>query len=204
MTVEKKKIQTVCVYCGSADDVLPVYYEGAFKMGQELARRGLRVVYGAGKTGLMGTLADGALQAGGDVTGVVPVYLNTPQLIHNDLTHLEIVENIHLRKARMSQLADAFIAMPGGYGTFEELFETLTWAQIGLHQKPVGLYNIAHYFDPLITLVQHALKEGFIYAEHNAILLIDENPDQLITALEQYIPPAGMERWLNRGDMGEQ
>lgn len=203
MSGENNKIQTVCVYCGSADNILPVFYEGAFHMGQELAQRGLRVVYGAGKTGLMGSLADGALQAGGEVTGVVPVYLNMPQLIHSGLTRLEIVDNIHLRKARMSQLADAFIAMPGGYGTFEELFETLTWAQIGLHQKPVGLYNIAHYFDPLISLVQHALKEGFIYAEHNAILLSDDNPEHLITALEQYIPPAGAERWLIRGDTSE-
>jgi uncharacterized protein (TIGR00730 family) len=167
-------------------------------MGQALARAGLRLVYGAGKTGLMGAVAEGALHAGGLVTGVVPTYLNLPQLIHAGLTELEVVENIHLRKARMSELANAFIALPGGYGTFEELFETLTWAQIGLHQKPIGLLNTRGYFDPLLALVQHALKEGFIYAEHRTLLVSSAEPLDLLHRIQRYELPGGLDRWVNR------
>ena len=199
MTIDRKStIQSICVYCGSADGVRAEYLAAAFAMGQALAGAGLRLVYGAGKTGLMGAVADGALQAGGWVTGVVPVYLNTPQLIHAGLNELEVVETMHLRKARMSELADAFIALPGGYGTFEELFESLTWAQLGLHQKPIGLLNTRGYYDPLVTLVQHALKEGFIYAEHRTLLLSSTDPLDLLAQMRQYEIPAGLDRWLKR------
>jgi uncharacterized protein (TIGR00730 family) len=191
-------LHSVCVYCGSADGVRVEYLEAAFAMGQALARAGLRLVYGAGKTGLMGAVAEGALHAGGQVTGVVPTYLNLPQLIHAGLTELEVVENIHLRKARMSELANAFIALPGGYGTFEELFETLTWAQIGLHQKPIGLLNTRGYFDPLLALVQHALKEGFIYAEHRTLLVSSAEPLDLLHRIQRYELPGGLDRWVNR------
>jgi uncharacterized protein (TIGR00730 family) len=191
-------IRSICVYCGSADGLHPDYYEAAQATGAALARAGITLVYGAGKTGLMGAVADGALQAGGEVMGVIPENLNTPKLVHAGLTSLEVVENIHLRKARMSALADAFIALPGGYGTFDELFETLTWAQIGLHHKPVGLLNTRHYFDPLTTLVQQALTEGFIYAEHRVWLLSSEDPQRLLEMLNSFEPPDGMERWVNR------
>lgn len=198
MDNETKKIGSVCVYCGSADGVRSEYIEAAFQMGASLARLNLNLVYGAGKTGLMGAVADGALSEGGSVTGIVPVYLNSPQLIHAGLTQLEVVENIHLRKARMSELADAFIALPGGYGTFEELFETLTWAQIGLHQKPIGLLNVDGYFDPLLGLIQHALSERFIYDEHRTLLVSDSQPQQLIQKLLDYQIPKDLERWLSR------
>ena len=155
-------------------------------------------MYGAGKTGLMGAVAEGVLQAGGHVTGITPVYLNQPHLIHAGLTSLEVVENIHLRKARMSELADAFIALPGGYGTFEELFETLAWAQLGLHHKPIGLLNTLNYYDPLLGLVQHALKEGFIYAEHRTLLLSSTDPLDLLQQIQQYELPDGLERWVKR------
>jgi uncharacterized protein (TIGR00730 family) len=191
-------LHNVCVYCGSADGVRAEYLEAAFAMGQKLAQSGLRLIYGAGKTGLMGTVAEGVLQAGGQVTGVVPTYLNLPHLIHSGLTELEVVENIHLRKARMSELADAFIALPGGYGTFEELFETLTWAQIGLHHKPIGLLNTQGYFDPLLAMVQHALKEGFIYAEHNILLVSSAEPADLLLKIQQYRAPIGLDRWIDR------
>jgi len=195
---EKITIKRICVYCGSADGLRDKYYDAAHQMGAALARADIGLVYGAGKTGLMGAVAEGALQAGGKVTGIVPVYLNTPQLIHAGLTQLEVVENMHLRKARMSELADAFIALPGGYGTFEELFETLTWAQIGLHQKPIGLLNVLGYFDPLIELVAHALREGFIYAEHRTLLASSSDPQQLIDKLLDYQLPLGLDRWVNR------
>ncbi len=167
-------------------------------MGETIARRGLTIVYGAGSTGLMGAVADGALEAGGEVIGVIPDYFNTPALCHQNLTRLEVVDTIHVRKARLAELADAFIAMPGGYGTFEELFEILTWAQIGLHAKPVGLLNALGYFDPLLALVQHALQEGFIYAEHRALLTHSEDPNKLLDALANHQHPGNLERWLTR------
>ena len=195
---ETHNIQSVCVYCGSADGLRQEYYQAAYQMGQTLAKQGLNLVYGAGKTGLMGAVADGALEAGGEVTGIIPTYLNTEKLVHSGLSRLEVVDNIHLRKARMSELADAFIALPGGYGTFDELFETLTWAQIGLHDKPVGLLNTRRYFDPLLALVQNALEEGFIYAEHRVLLLSSDQPERLLAMLGSFEPPAGMDRWVTR------
>lgn len=191
-------LKTICVYCGSADGVREEYYHAAHQMGAALAHFHLRLVYGAGKTGLMGAVADGALEAGGSVTGVVPVYLNTPLLIHAGLTQLEVVDNMHMRKARMSELADAFITLPGGYGTLEELFETLTWAQLGLHHKPIGLLNVIGYFDPLNALIQHALSEGFIYDEHRTLVVSDSDPQKLIQKLLDYQVPQNLDRWVNR------
>jgi uncharacterized protein (TIGR00730 family) len=196
--------RTVCVYCGSADGVHPAYLEAAAEMGRALAEAGLSLVYGAGRTGLMGAVADGALAAGGQVTGVVPRHLNTPRLIHAGLTRLEVVETIHQRKARMSELAGAFIALPGGYGTLEELFETLTWSQLGLHAKPIGLLNTRRYFDPVLELIQHALREGFIYAEHRTLLLSADDPRRLLEILRQYVVPDNIDRWVNRGPEGDE
>lgn len=167
-------------------------------MGEAIAERGLELIYGAGSTGLMGALANGALEAGGQVIGVIPGYFNTPQLAHSGLTRLEVVETIHQRKARMAELADAFIALPGGFGTLEELFEMLTWAQIGLHQKPIGLLNTRRYFDPLLNLVEHARTEGFIYTEHRELLTHTAEPEKLLDALANHSPPEGLARWVNR------
>jgi hypothetical protein len=167
-------------------------------MGEAIASRGLELVYGAGSTGLMGAIADGALEAGGQVIGVIPGYFNTPQLAHGGLTRIEIVDTIHQRKARMAEMADAFIALPGGYGTLEELFEILTWAQIGLHSKPVGLLNTLGYFDPLLAMVEHARNEGFIYAEHRALFTHAADPESLLDSLKSHSPPPGLDRWLSR------
>ncbi len=189
-------MKTICVFCGSSDKIHPHYLAAASQMGAAIAARGMRLVYGAGSTGLMGAVADGALQAGGEVIGVIPEYFNTPRLAHNGLTRLEVVDTLHQRKARMVELADAFIALPGGYGTLEELFEVLTWAQIGLHSKPVGLLNTRGYYDRLLSLVEHARDEGFIYAEHRALFTCSAAPDELLTALENHRSPGGLERWL--------
>lgn len=191
-------MKSVCIYCGSADGIHLDYYAGAAKMGAHLAEKGIQLVYGAGKTGLMGAVADGVLAAGGEVVGVVPENLNSPVLIHANLTRLEVVENIHQRKARMNSLADALIALPGGYGTFDELFEALTWAQIGIQRKPIGLLNIRGYFDPMMTMIQRALVEKFIYPEHMELLKIENTPEKLIQALENYKYPDNMGRWVNR------
>jgi uncharacterized protein (TIGR00730 family) len=193
-----ENMKTVCVYCGSSDKMGDDYLLFARQMGSAIAKRGLTLAYGAGCTGMMGAVADGALEEGGEVVGVIPEMFATPTLMHTRLTHLEIVANMHVRKQRLVDISDAFIAMPGGYGTFEELFEILTWAQIGLHRKPVGLLNSKRYFDPLLTAIEHARTEGFIYAEHRALFMCDELPDRLLDQLARYEYPSGMEKWLTR------
>jgi uncharacterized protein (TIGR00730 family) len=191
-------MKSICIYCGCSDRVQPAYLESARQMGAAVAERGLTLVYGAGSTGLMGALADAALEAGGQVTGVIPAIFNTPRLAHRSLTRLEVLDTIHLRKARMIELSDAFIALPGGFGTLEELFEILTWAQVGLHHKPVGLLNTQRYFDPLLRLIDHIEQEGFIYSEHRQLLCHAETPQALLDALENHSRPDGLERWLTR------
>jgi uncharacterized protein (TIGR00730 family) len=186
------------VYCGSADGLNQGYLDAASETGRLLAQKSIRLVYGAGKTGLMGAVADGALEAGGWVTGVVPVSLNSPALIHASLSQLEITADIHARKARMSLLADAFIALPGGFGTFDELFEALTWSQIGMHQKPIGALNIEGYFDPMLMMIEHAKVEGFIYPEHAELLVSSSDPKELLDKLENYQHPKNLSRWVTR------
>lgn len=194
----KTTYKSICVYCGSADGLDQIYLDAARILGGLLANRGIELVYGAGKTGLMGAVADGVLAAGGRVTGVVPENLNQPQLIHSSLSLLEVVPDIHARKARMTQLANAFIALPGGYGTLDELFETLTWAQIGLHTKPVGLLNTGGYFSPLLDMIERARSEKFIYDEHRDLLVSSSDPSDLLSRLEQFKIPSGLERWVSR------
>jgi uncharacterized protein (TIGR00730 family) len=196
----RSPLKSICIYCGSADNVLPEYLESARQMGAAVAERGWTVVYGAGSIGLMGAVADGALEAGGQVIGVIPALFNTPRLAHSGLTRLEVLDTIHLRKARMIELSDAFIALPGGFGTLEELFEILTWAQVGLHQKPVGVLNTRRYFDPLLALIEHAQSEGFIYSEHRDLLTSATTPQSLLDALQNHQPPSGLERWLTRDE----
>ncbi|WP_303773794.1 TIGR00730 family Rossman fold protein [Anaerolinea thermophila] len=194
----KNSIQTICVYSGSADHIPPKYIEAAYQTGQVIAQNGMTLVYGGGKTGVMGAVANGALSAGGKVIGVVPHHLNKPQLIHDGLSQLIVTEDMHTRKAQMSRLADAFISLPGGYGTMEEFFETLTWAQIGLHQKPIGLLNTGGYYIPLLQWISHALQEGFIYPEHVQLFVEDENPEQLMKKLTRFKIPENLNRWVER------
>ncbi len=191
-------MKSICVYCGSSDKMDFEYLEAARLMGATVAAHGLQLIYGAGSTGLMGALADSALEGGGEVIGVIPSYFNTPVLAHANLTKLEVVDTIHQRKARMVELADAFVALPGGFGTLEELFEMLTWAQIGLHQKPVGLLNTRRYFDPLLAMIDHAREEGFIYDEHRSLFTCADQPGELLQALTNHRRPSGLERWLSR------
>lgn len=193
-----QKINTICVYCGSSDDIQPAFYQGARRLGQELAVRQIRLVYGGGKTGLMGAVAGGVLSAGGKVTGIVPENLNQSQLIADNLTDLEIFPDIQSRKKRMLDLSDALIALPGGYGTFDELFEALTWAQIGIHSKPIGALNLEGYFDPLFMLIEHASVEGFIYPEHRQLLITGNQPAELLEKMETYRPPETLNRWITR------
>ena len=173
----------ICVFCGSQAGTNGLYRQTATAMGQLLARRGYGLVYGGGHVGLMGIIADAVLASGGEVIGVIPESMVVRELAHTGVTRLDVVPGMHERKARMAALADAFIALPGGYGTFEELFEVITWAQIGLHRKPIGLLNVAGYFDALKALVDHAITEGFIRSEHRHLLSIADAPATLLDTL---------------------
>jgi uncharacterized protein (TIGR00730 family) len=168
-------------------------------MGETLARRGLTLIYGGGRTGLMGALADSVLAGGGQVIGVITEGMNTPELAHIHLTRLEVTATIHQRKARMYALADGYLALPGGYGTLDELFETLTWAQIGEHQKPVGLLNVAGYYDPLLQMLDRAVTEKFVFPEHRASLLCATEPDKLLDLMESHVySPDASRRWMKQ------
>jgi uncharacterized protein (TIGR00730 family) len=191
-------IKAITVYCGSADHLSKDYIQAAYDLGKMLATQGKILVFGGGRTGMMEAVADGALENGGEVIGVINDGLNTPRLARTGLTRMEVFPDIQARKARMSELADAFIALPGGFGTFDELFEALTWAQIGLHHKPIGLMNINHYFNPLIQLVEHAIKEGFIYPEHRGLFTSAAAPAELLSLLEDWSPPEDLARWVER------
>ena len=191
--------QSITVFCGSADGLAPIFYEAAYETGRLLAEKGIRLVYGAGRTGMMGALAEGALAAGGEVIGVVPNGLESPQLIYTTgLSKLEIVPDIQIRKARMNELGDAFIALPGGYGTLDEMFEVLTWSQIGRHRKPNAFLNTAGYYDPLFAWVKRAYQDHFIYEEHLDLYVADADPARLLEKLAAFEFPGNIERWLTR------
>lgn len=193
-------MKSVCVYCGSADGIPKNYLGAARQMGMTLAQRGVALVYGGGCTGMMGALADGALAGGGKVTGVIVESMNTHALAHAGLTQLEVTATIHQRKARMYALADGYIALPGGYGTFDELFETLTWAQIGMHEKPVGLLNVNGYYDALLEMLNRAVADKFIFSEHRQALLVDSDPECLLEAMLNHRPEReAVRRWMRRG-----
>lgn len=192
------RIRQACVYCGSSDLVPSIYLEAASTMGRALAVRGITLVFGGGRTGLMGALADAVLTSGGSAIGVIPEAFNTVQLAHAELTELKVVKDMHTRKAMMAEMADAFIALPGGFGTFEELFEVLTWAQVGIHAKPIGVLNTSGYFDLLLHLIEQARSEGFLYDEHPLLLTSHQEPEKLLDRIDMYRPPQGLERWVSR------
>lgn len=191
-------MEKICVYCGSSDKIDDIYLEQAYEFGKLMAERGHSLVYGAGSTGLMGKVADGVLDHNGEVFGVIPEMFNTPALMHTGLTSLEITPDIQSRKARMAELADGFVALPGGYGTMEELFEILTWAQIGLHQKPVSMLNINGFYDQLNGFINQMLLKGFIYDNHMLLFKISSNPVEILDFLNQYELPEGLSQWVDR------
>lgn len=190
-------MKSICIFCGSSDSVHADYFDGARLMGKTLAERGIRLIYGGGKTGLMGAVADAVLQAGGEVVGVIIPSMNTVALAHIGLTQMDVVQGMHARKARMHELADGYIAMPGGLGTFDELFETITWAQTGAHEKPVGLFNVREYYVPLLTAIDHAVAEGFIFQEHRNALFCEADPNLLLDKMTHYQHPReAVKRWM--------
>ncbi|MFN8543893.1 MAG: TIGR00730 family Rossman fold protein [Candidatus Binatia bacterium] len=189
-------MRRLCVFAGSSCGADPRYAAGARELGQALAARGIGVVFGGGRVGLMGVLADAALAAGGEVIGVLPRALATAELAHTGLADLRIVGSMHERKALMAELADGFVALPGGYGTFEELFEAITWSQLGLHAKPIGVLDVAGYYRALSALIEHAVAERFVRAEHRALVVGAESVDALLDRLVAFRPPAGVRKWI--------
>ncbi|MBI5953103.1 MAG: TIGR00730 family Rossman fold protein [Chloroflexi bacterium] len=190
-------MKSICVFCGSSDSVHADYKTAAYQLGKLLAESGISVVYGGGKTGLMGKVADGAVDAGGEVIGVIIPSMNTPSLAHTGLARMDVTPHMHSRKARMHELSDGYIALPGGFGTWDELFETVTWAQTGAHEKPVGLLNVRGYYNPLLAAMDHAVAEGFIFKEHRDAICCEVEPRQLLDAMKKYDHPHdAVKRWM--------
>ena len=190
-------LSTICVFCASSIGADPSYAESARTFGALLARTGRRVVYGGGNTGLMGALAEGVLGGGGEIVGDMPRHLVEREVAHRGLTRLETVMSMHERKARLADLADAFVALPGGLGTLEEFTEIWTWGQLGLHRKPYGLLNVAGFFTPLLVFLDHAVAQRFVRPEHRAMLHVAEDPEALLDAME-HAPPPALPKWLDR------
>jgi uncharacterized protein (TIGR00730 family) len=193
-------MRRLCVFCGSSAGNRPAYRDAAGRLGGLLAARGVGLVFGAGHIGLMGVLADAVLAGGGTAAGVIPQALVDKELAHRGLTELHVVKTMHQRKSLMADLADAFLALPGGYGTADEFFEVLTWAQLGLHAKPIGLLNVAGFFDPLLAWVDHCVREAFLRPEHREILRVASDPEELLGLLEQSPPAPQVPKWIEPGD----
>ena len=190
-------MKRICVFCGSSLGSRPAYRAAAEEIGAELARRNIGLVYGGGNVGLMGVLADAVLRAGGEAVGVIPEHLMAREVGHKGLTKLHIVHSMHERKALMADLSDAFIALPGGFGTLEEFCEVLTWGQLGLHTKPCGILNVLGYYSHLLAMFDHAVEERLLKTENRALVLVRESPAELLRALEEW-RPVRVEKWLDR------
>jgi uncharacterized protein (TIGR00730 family) len=190
-------LSSVCVFCGSNNGVDPAYLEAATRVGRTLAERGLRLVYGGAHVGMMGALADAAMAAGGDVTGVIPRQIVDLEVSHDGVRDLRVVGSMHERKALMADLADAFIALPGGIGTLEELFEVFTWAHLGLHRKPLGLLDVNDYYAPLEAMLDHAVDQRFLRPQTRAMLTRDDSLESLLDRFDAWEPPRGA-KWIDR------
>lgn len=192
-----RSLSRLCVYCGSNRGHHPIFAEAASALGRELAMRGIGLVYGGGHVGLMGVLADAVLQGGGEVIGVIPQALQDKELGHRGLAELHVVNSMHERKQLMADLSDGFMALPGGVGTLEELFETFTWLQLGFHEKPVGLLNVAGFYDGLTAFMRHLRSEGFLKPEHEQCLLVDADAARLLARMREFEPPR-LGKWMER------
>lgn len=190
-------MKRICVFCGSSAGSQAEYRASAEELGAELTRRNIGLVYGGGNVGLMGAIADSVLQAGGEAIGVIPEHLMTREIGHKQLTKLHVVKSMHERKAMMADLSDAFIALPGGFGTFEEFFEVVTWSQLGLHLKPCGIINVLDYYTPLLEMLDHAMEQGFLKPQNRGLILSRDTPKDLLQALDEW-RPVHVEKWLDR------
>jgi uncharacterized protein (TIGR00730 family) len=188
-------MKTVCVYCGSSPGRLPEYREAARLLGNEIAKRGLGLVYGGASVGVMGAVADAVLEQSGQAIGVIPSSLATKEVSHGGLDELIVVSSMHERKAKMAELSDGFIALPGGWGTIEEIFEMLTWAQLGFHEKPCGLLNIASYYDHLFAFLENAIEQRFVKEEFRPMIMIEQTADSLLDRFQHYRAPK-VRKWI--------
>ncbi|RYD58616.1 MAG: TIGR00730 family Rossman fold protein [Sphingobacteriales bacterium] len=188
-------MKSICVFCGSGSGNDSRYMDAAYQLGQLLAEKNIKLIYGGAKLGLMGAVADGVLSEGGTAIGVIPHFLCTKEVAHGGLSELMLVDTMHERKLKMHELSDGIITMPGGWGTMEEMFEMLTWGQLGMHQKPIGLYNINGYYDGLRTFHQTMVNEGFLKRELIDMLMMNEDADGLLAQMERYTPPV-VPRWI--------
>jgi uncharacterized protein (TIGR00730 family) len=191
------KLKRICVYCGSSVGGRPAYKEAAQCLGELMAERGIGLVFGGGCIGLMGVVADAVLARGGEAIGVIPQSLVRREIGHRGVTKLHVVETMHQRKALMADLSDAFIALPGGYGTLEEICETITWSQLGIQQKPCGLLNIENYWDGMLQFLDHAVEEEFVRPENRPLVLVASSPEGMLERLVSWAPPAHIEKWLD-------
>jgi hypothetical protein len=192
-------LKTLCVFCGSSAGARPVYADAARELGEALVARDITLVFGGGRVGMMGEIARTVLASGGRVVGVIPKALVRKEIVYEDLTELHVVESMHERKAMMAKRSDGFIAMPGGYGTFEEFCEVLTWSQLGFHHKPVALLNVAGYYDGLLALFDHAVAEAFVRPLHRTLVIAERDPVALLDRLAAYQPPT-VEKWITSPD----
>ena len=192
-------MRRVCVFCGSSSGSRPVYAEASRALGKTMRQRNLGLVYGGGNVGLMGIIADAIMESGGEVIGVIPDALVERELAHRGVTELFVVRSMHERKAKMAELSDAFIAMPGGFGTLEEFCEIITWAQLGLHRKPCGILNVEGYYDPLLSLFDQAVSEGFVHSKNRQIIIQETDPERLLDKFAAFRPPE-TERWIDRDE----
>lgn len=188
-------MKRICVYCGSNPGKLPAYREAGRLLGNELANRGLGLVYGGASVGVMGAVADGVLEKGGSAIGVIPHFFATKEVAHHSLEELIIVNSMHERKSRMAELSDGFIALPGGWGTFEEIFEMLTWAQLGHHEKPCGLLNVESYYNDLFRFLDKAIEQQFVKEAYRPMIMMDESPAGLLDSFDSYRAPR-VKKWI--------
>ena len=193
-----RQIQRVCVFCGSSSGARPVYAEATAQLGRELAKSKIALVFGGGRVGLMGVLADSVLSTGGQAIGVMPRALVEKEIAHTSLTKLHVVESMHQRKALMADLADAFLLLPGGFGSWEEFFEVLTWLQLGIHRKPCAILNVAGYYNGLLSLADHALAEGFLRPAHHKMVIVAEHPRDALSQLASASIPSEV-KWVGQG-----
>jgi uncharacterized protein (TIGR00730 family) len=193
------EIKRICVFCGSLSGAREVYGEQARALGRSLAERGIGLVYGGGAVGMMGAVSEAVIEARGEVIGVIPYALATKERARHDID-MRVVNTMHERKAMMAELSDAFIAMPGGFGTFEEMMETITWGQLGIHRKPIGLLNVAGYYDPLLSMIDRGVDEGFITPSYRNLFVASSEVDDLFDLMHAFRPPEGVMKWIKMSE----
>ena len=200
-TIYAQEVQRACIFCGSSPGARPAYTEAAEDLGMLLVENGITLVFGGATVGLMGRLADTVVSEGGEAIGVIPQALVDREIAHVGLTDLHVVDTMHERKQRMADLSDGFVALPGGLGTLDELFEIYTWAQLGLHRKPIGLMNVEGYFDGLVGFLEHAVAERFVRDDHREMLIVEEEPAPMLERLRSFDPTSLTPKWIDRQDV---